>query len=202
MKGPVSSVGASKGYVLAIAGSLRRDSFNRWLLNAAAGCAPDGMRIKIYDQLAAIPMFDEDREAAAFVAGPVRELRDQVAPASALLIATPEYNQSMPGVLKNAIDWLSRPAPDEVLVGKPVALIGATAGRWGTRLAQAALRQVLFATESLVLTGPALYLANAAAVFDADGKLVDQAAQTSLRQVLLGLSKMISDRADAELPGR
>ncbi|MBM0103232.1 NAD(P)H-dependent oxidoreductase [Steroidobacter sp. S1-65] len=202
MKGPIPFVDASEGDVLAIAGSLRRDSFNRWLLNAAAGCAPDGMRLQIYDQLAALPMFDEDRESAALAAGPVRDLRDQVASASALLIATAEYNQSMPGVLKNAIDWLSRPAPDEVLVGKPVALIGASAGRWGTRLAQAALRQVLFATESLVLTGPALYLANAAAAFDADGKLVDPAAQASLRRVLLGLRKLIEDRARSEAPGR
>ncbi len=181
----------ASGYVLAIAGSLRRDSLNRRLLHAAAACAPDGMRLQIYDELAALPLFDEDIEASALASGPVRALRDRVASASALLIATPEYNQSMPGVLKNAIDWLSRPAPDEVLAGKPVALIGASAGRWGTRLAQAALRQVLFATESRVLTGPALYLAQAQAAFDGDGRLIDTAALASLREVLLGLSRLI-----------
>ena len=201
MNWPASS-GDSRGYVLAIAGSLRRDSLNRRLLNAAAACAPDGMRIRFYDQLGALPMFDQDSESAAPAAGPVRDLREQVASASALLIATPEYNQSMPGVLKNAIDWLSRPAPNEVLVGKPVALIGASAGRWGTRLAQAALRQVLFATESLVLTGPALYLANGEAAFDADGHLTDPAALGSLRQVLLGLDKLIEHRAELEAAGR
>ena len=153
------------------------------------------MRVQFYERLGALPLFDQDCELAALAAGPVRHLREQVASASALLIATPEYNQSMPGVLKNAIDWLSRPAPDEVLVGKPIALIGASAGRWGTRLAQAALRQVLFATESIVLTGPALYLATAEAAFDAGGHLTDPAALGSLRQVLLELDKLIEARS-------
>lgn len=174
--------------VLAIAGSLRRNSLNRRLLQAAVACAPAGMHVQLYEGLGSLPMFDEDDESTQLAAGPVRALLDQVASASALLIATPEYNQSMPGVLKNAIDWLSRPAPKEVLVGKPVALIGASAGRWGTRLAQAALRQVLFATEASVLTGPALYLANAHSAFDAEGILIDSAALTSLRQVLSALN--------------
>jgi chromate reductase len=177
--------------VLAIAGSLRRGSFNRQLLDAAAACVPDGMRIKHYEGLGTLPLFDEDIEQAALGAGTVRALRDEVVAADALLIATPEYNQSIPGVLKNALDWLSRPAPDEVLAGKPVALIGASAGRWGTRLAQAALRQVLFATESHVVTGPALYLANARAAFDADGCLTDFSARESLRQVLQALATQI-----------
>lgn len=192
-----SSVVAPTGHVLAITGSLRRDSLNRRLLDAAAACAPDGMRVQLYEELGALPMFNEDREFTALAAGPVRTLHDQVASASALLIATPEYNQSMPGVLKNAIDWLSRPSPDEVLAGKPIALIGASAGRWGTRLAQAALRQALFATESLVLTGPALYLANAHAAFDADGHLTDSSTLASLRQVLLALNKLIDARSSS-----
>lgn len=195
MNNAATVIGASSAHVLAIAGSLRRDSFNRRLLDAAAACAPEGMRVQRYDGLGELPMFDEDRESTALASGPVRALRDQVAAASALLIATPEYNQSIPGVLKNAIDWLSRPAPDEVLVGKPVALIGASAGRWGTRLAQAALRQVLFATESLVLTGPALYLANANTAFDADGHLTDRATLASLRKILLALNDSIDARA-------
>ncbi len=189
-----ASPAASGAHVVAIAGSLRRDSLNRRLLNAAIACAPEGMDVQIYEQLGALPMFDQDHESAMFEAGPVRDLRDRAAAASALLIATPEYNQSMPGVLKTAIDWLSRPAPEEVLVGKPIALIGASSGRWGTRLAQAALRQVLFATESLVLTGPALYLGNADAAFDEAGNLTDPTAQESLRRVLLGLHKLIQAR--------
>ena len=190
---------ASPRHILAIAGSLRRDSLNRRLLHAAAACAPDGMRVRLYTGLGALPLFDEDSESVVLASEPVRALRDQVAAANALLIATPEYNQSMPGVLKNAIDWLSRPAPDEVLIGKPVALIGTTAGRWGTRLAQAALRQVLFATESVVLTGPSLYLANAHTAFDDDGSLTDASARAALRQILLALDKLIDARSDASL---
>ena len=106
-----------------------------------------------------------------------------MATAHGLLIATPEYNQSIPGVLKNALDWLSRP-PDEVLTGKPVAVIGASSGRWGTRLAQSALRQVLHATEALVLPRPAMYLAEAAHLFDERGVLVHGPTREQLAGVL------------------
>ncbi len=174
--------------VLAIAGSLRSGSLNLRLIEAAADCAPPGIEVRVYRGLAELPPFNQDLEAAAFAAGPVRELREQVASAHALLIATPEYNHSVPGVLKNAIDWLSRPLSGEVLAGKPVAVVGASAGRWGTRLAQAALRQALFATESLVLTGPALYLAQANEAFDAGGRLTDQAARSALQKILLALA--------------
>src|ERR687886_1113837 len=107
------------------------------MLGAAAGCAPPAMSVELFDSLAAVPLFDEDLEQAT-AGGPdaVRRLRARVAAADGLLIATPEYNQSMPGVLKNAIDWLSRP-PDEMLARKPIAIIGASGGSWGTRLAQA-----------------------------------------------------------------
>jgi chromate reductase len=185
-------------YVLAIPGSVRRDSLNRRLLQAAQACAPRGMCLEVYAELGLLPPFDEDAESAAFADGPVRRLCDRVAASSALLIGTPEYNQSLPGVLKNAIDWLSRPGAGAVLVDKPVALIGASSGRWGTRLAQAALRQVLFATESLLLTGPALYLADARAAFNADGDLTDPATCASLRQILLALERLI-DRSTPEV---
>jgi chromate reductase, NAD(P)H dehydrogenase (quinone) len=181
--------------VLAIAGSLRRGSLNRRLAAAAVGCAPAGVRVTLYEDLGRLPSFNEDEEAAAFAAGPVRELRVQVARADALLIATPEYNQSVPGVLKNAIDWLSRPLAGEVLVGKPVAVVGATAGRWGTRLAQAALRQVLLATESRLVSAPALYLAQADRAFDGDGALTDEAARGALRQILDTLVAIAAARA-------
>lgn len=170
--------------VLAIAGSLRGGSLNRRLVEAAADCAPPGIEVRVYRGLAELPLLNQDLEAAAFAAGPVRVLCDQVAAADGLLIATPEYNHSVPGVLKNAIDWLSRPLAGEVLVGMPVAVVGASAGRWGTRLAQAQLRQVLFATESLVLAGPALYLAGADAAFDPGGRLTDEAARRALRQII------------------
>jgi chromate reductase len=156
--------------VLAVAGSLRRDSFNRRLLEAAKQNAPSSLNLTLYDGLGGVPLFNEDLEQATH-GGPeeVRLLRDAVAAADGLLIATPEYNQSIPGVLKNVIDWLSRPAPEEVLVGKPVSIIGASGGRWGTRLAQAALRQVLTATESIVMPQPAVFVREAAQQFDRSG---------------------------------
>ncbi|HSB60074.1 MAG TPA: NAD(P)H-dependent oxidoreductase, partial [Vicinamibacteria bacterium] len=131
--------------ILGVAGSLRRGSYNRSLLEAAAESARPGMSIVLYDELASIPPFNGDLELATG-GGPdaVCRLRRQVASADGLLVATPEYNHSIPGVLKNAIDWLSRPGPEEVLVGKPVALVGASSGEWGTRLAQSALRQVFY----------------------------------------------------------
>jgi chromate reductase len=181
--------------VVAIAGSLRRDSLNRRLIEAAAACAPEGVEVRLYRGLGELPPFNQDLETGAFAAGPVRELCEQVAAAHGLLIATPEYNHSVPGVLKNAIDWLSRPSSGEVLVGKPVAVVGASAGRWGTRLAQAALRQALFATESLVMTGPALYLAQTDASFDSSGRLTDEAARSALRQILQALAQIMRTRA-------
>jgi chromate reductase, NAD(P)H dehydrogenase (quinone) len=181
--------------VVAIAGSLRRDSLNRRVVEAAAACAPDGIEVRVYRGLGELPPFNQDLETGAFAAGPVRELCEQVAAAQGLLIATPEYNHSVPGVLKNAIDWLSRPSSGEVLVGKPVAVVGASAGRWGTRLAQAALRQALFATESLVVTGPALYLAQTDASLDSSGCLTDEAARSALRQILQALAQIMRTRA-------
>jgi chromate reductase len=181
--------------VVAIAGSLRRDSLNRRLIEAAAACAPEGIEVRLYRGLGELPPFNQDLETGAFAAGPVRELCEQVAAAHGLLIATPEYNHSVPGVLKNAIDWLSRPSSGEVLVGKPVAVVGASAGRWGTRLAQAAMRQALFATESLLVTGPALYLAQTDASFDSSGRLTDEAARRALRQILQALARIMRTRA-------
>jgi chromate reductase, NAD(P)H dehydrogenase (quinone) len=184
--------------LLAIAGSLRKHSYNRSLLRAAAELAPAGMSVVVYDALSSIPLFDEDLEnATGGGPEPVRRLREQVETAEGILIATPEYNHSVPGVLKNAIDWLSRPAPREVLAGKPVALIGASGGPFGTRLAQAALRQVLYATESLVLPGPALYAREAAKLFDGEGRLADAATRDRLAGILSAFAVWI-DRLRAE----
>ncbi len=143
------------------------------------------MKLILYDRLGTVPLFDEDLERdTGGGPGPVRLLRDEVAAADALLIATPEYNWSFPGVLKNALDWLSRPAPTEVLTGKPVAVIGASAGQWGTRLAQNHLRQVLAATECLVMPSPTLFIRRADRLFDVTGKLADASAQEALAGVL------------------
>ena len=171
---------ASTTRVLCLAGSLRRDSWNRRLLAEAVRTAPKGLELILFDQLADVPIFNEDTEQAE-PAG-VHQLRSAVAMTDGLLVATPEYNHSIPGVLKNAVDWLSRGSPS-VLVDKPVAIIGASAGRWGTRLAQAALRQVLTATEARVMPGPMLFVAQASECFDVDRQLRDP----KLASTLLGV---------------
>ncbi len=178
--------------VLAIAGSLRRHSWNLRLLEAAARCAPAGMIIDVYQEHAGIPMFDEDLEQATGK-GPesVQRLRRGVAAADALLISTPEYNQSVPGALKNTIDWLSRDHGGEVLVGKPVAIMGASSGRWGTRLAQHALRQTLVATESLVMPSPTLFVSHVDRLFDDSGTLHDLPTKEALQAMLRSLAHWI-----------
>jgi chromate reductase, NAD(P)H dehydrogenase (quinone) len=168
--------------VLCLAGSLRRDSFNRRLLTVAARNAPKELELTLFDQLAAVPMFNEDTELEEPTA--IHPLRSAVATADGLLVATPEYNHSFPGVLKNAVDWLSR-GSKSVLVDKPVAIIGASAGRWGTRLAQAALRQVFAATEARVMPAPMLFVAQANDSFDVDGELRDP----KLANALLGVTE-------------
>lgn len=186
--------------ILALPGSLRRGSFNRMLLSAADGCAPAGVEVRLFDDAASIPLFNEDVEAASgHGPAPVRRLRHAVAAADGLLISTPEYNQSLPGVVKNMLDWLSRPGPEEVLAGKPVAVVGATSGPWGTRLAQSALRQVLYACEALVLPAPALFVRDAGRLFDAAGELTDPPTREKLAAVLAGFTDWIR-RVDITMP--
>lgn len=168
--------------LLGIPGSLRRDSLNKRLLDAARVRVPEATTLTLYDGLADVPVFDEDREAAGTPAA-VAHLKDAVARADGLLIATPEYNQSIPGGLKNAIDWLSRFEPP-VLDGKPVAVMGASAGPWGTRLAQAMLRHTLTACGALLLPAPQLYVRNAADAFDASGALRDERVARQLDALL------------------
>jgi chromate reductase, NAD(P)H dehydrogenase (quinone) len=119
-------------------------------------------------------------------------LRAVVRRADGILISTPEYNQSMSGVLKNAVDWLSRPGPDEVLIGKPIAIMGASGGRWGTRLAQANLRQVLTATESLVMPQPAIFVAESAKVFDDTGALLNDVLRQQLQKFMAAFDDWLS----------
>jgi len=178
--------------VLAIPGSLRSGSYNRRLLEAPVTASPPDMKIEVVYGVAAIPPFDEDLEQETKV-GPsaVRQLRARVGAADGLLISTPEYNQSMSGVLKNVIDWLSRPGPEEVLIGKPVGIMGASGGRWGTRLAQANLRQVLTATESLVMPQPAIFIAEASRIFDQRGTLTDDITRRMLEKFLSAFDRWL-----------
>ena len=144
--------------ILGIAGSLRQDSINRQLLSKMAARTPNGARFQLFDGLADVPLFNEDLEAPIAPAGVIRLWR-QVRDADVLVFATPEYNQSLPGVMKNAVDWLSRD-PEGGLRGKACAVAGATVGRWGTRIAQQQLRTVLTTCGAQPLASPALYVAD------------------------------------------
>ncbi len=136
--------------VLGISGSLRHDSHNSALLRAAAERLPAGAELVLFERLGDIPPYDEDVEAAS-VPEPVRNLREAIRDADAVLIATPEYNHSIPGQLKNALDWASRPAGESSLNGTPAAVIGASTGMFGAVWAQAELRKVLGAMGGRVL---------------------------------------------------
>jgi chromate reductase len=156
--------------ILALPGSLRKTSLNRRVLEALRDAGRRSLEITLYDDLAAIPLFSEDLEAEGLPPS-VARLSDEIAAADGLAIATPEYNQSIPGVLKNALDWVSRsPALEE----KPVAVLGATVGPWGTRLAQAALRQTLAAMGARVMPQPMLFLPRANRSFDENGGADDE----------------------------
>jgi chromate reductase len=170
--------------VLAFAGSLRRASFNRALLQAAIELQPPSMAIEIHD-LSALPLFDEDVESSGDPE-PVTAWKTAIASADALLIACPEYNFGITGVLKNAIDWGSRPPGKSALMGKPAAIIGASPGLGATRLAQLMTRQILSALAVPVLPMPMFMLGQAADKFQ-DGRLTDERSRELLRRTLAGL---------------
>jgi chromate reductase len=175
--------------VIGIAGSLRKASFNAALLRAAAEVSPAGTEVEIAS-IADIPLYDGDLERERGVPDTVTELKNRIAGADGLLIATPEYNNSMPGVLKNAIDWLSRPPEDipRVFGGKPVAIMGATPGLGGTRLAQSAWLPVLRTLGTRAWFGKQLYIAGAAQAFDAGGRLVDEKVRQVLSELMAGFA--------------
>jgi chromate reductase len=170
--------------ILGIAGSLRTSSYNRRLLHAAAELAP-GARLVVWDGLKSVAPFDEDDEPAPPRA--VLELRAAIAGADAVLLATPEYNHSIPGQLKNAIDWASRPRGQSVLAGKPVAVIGASPSPRGTVASQADTRRVLAAAGARVLDRE-LAVARAHERFDGDGRLVDHEIAGRLTEQLAELA--------------
>jgi chromate reductase len=175
--------------VLAISGSLRKASFNTALLRAAQELAPAGMSIQIYTDLASIPPYDDDIRLAGFPPV-VAALRDRVRAADALIFATPEYNRSFTGVLKNAIDWLSRP-PAQPLDGKPAAVMGASPGAIGTALANYHLRQVLSVLSVHVVPGLEVLVGGAASKFDDQGRLIDEPTREFLAKSLVALMRLI-----------
>ena len=171
---------------LGIAGSLRRGSYNRGLIRAASELAPAGARVVSYD-LIDLPLYNGDVEAEGDPE-PVAAFKRAIAAADALLIASPEYNHCIPGVLKNAIDWASRPARASVLTGKPVAIMGASTGPGGTARAQAHLRDGLAYTNGFVLPLPEVLVPLAAEKFDDASVLVDPVTREEVRDLLVSLA--------------
>ena len=170
--------------ILGIAGSLRRGSYNRAALRAARELVPDDATLDIFE-LDGIPCFNQDDELQP--PAKVIELKTRVRAADAILFVTPEYNYSIPGVLKNAIDWASRPYGDSAWSGKPVAVMGASIGMFGTARAQYHLRQVFVFLNMHPLNQPEVMIAKAAERFDADGNLTDEKAKDLIRQLLQDL---------------
>jgi chromate reductase len=170
--------------ILGIAGSLRRASYNRAALRAAATLVPEGAVLETFE-LDDIPIFnqDEDQNPPAKVV----ELKQKIREADAILFVTPEYNYSVPGVLKNAIDWASRPYGDSAWNGKPAAIMGATVGALGTARAQYHLRQIMVFLNMFPINQPEVMIGNAAKRFDQEGNLTDETTQEFIRQLLQNL---------------
>ncbi|MGA7670446.1 MAG: NAD(P)H-dependent oxidoreductase [Nitrolancea sp.] len=172
--------------LLGIAGSLRHGSYNRALLRAAIESAPDGVVVETAE-IGDIPLYNADIDTAEPPES-VRLFRERIGNADGLLIASPEYNYSIPGGLKNAIDWASRPATSSVLKRKPVGIMSTATGRFGGVRAQLALRQVFVFTESYVMLKPELILPNAGNIFDENGHLVDDDVRALLAQFMESFS--------------
>jgi chromate reductase, NAD(P)H dehydrogenase (quinone) len=167
--------------VLAVSGSLRRDSYNTKLLRAAAELLPDGVELELWEGLKSVPPYDEEDDVEPAPA-PVAALRAAIAGADAILIATPEYNSSIPGQLKNALDWVSRPLAKNPLRNKPVAVVGASAGAFGAVWAQGELRKVLGAIGARVVDGE-VAVGHAPTRFEGD-RLVDESLREQLAEVV------------------
>jgi len=173
--------------LIGLSGSLRQRSFNSSLLTAAVELMPQGAEMTV-GSIRNIPLYDGDLEAAQGIPGPVQVLKDAIAAADGLLLVTPEYNNSIPGVFKNAVDWLSRPPADisQVFGGKPVALIGASPGGFGTILSQEAWLPVLRTLGTRPWFGGRLLVSRAATVFDEGGRIVSDATKEQLQQFIDG----------------
>ncbi|MDA8109061.1 MAG: NAD(P)H-dependent oxidoreductase [Betaproteobacteria bacterium] len=173
---------------LGLCGSLREGSYNKAALRAAGELAPPDVRIETFD-LAPIPPYNDDVRAQGYP-GVVQALRARIMAADAVLFVTPEYNYSVPGVLKNAIDWGSRP-PEQPFDGKPAAIIGASGGMLGTARAQYHLRQIGVFLNIHFLNRPEVMIAQAASKFDAQGRLTDEAARKLIGEQLVALAAWV-----------
>jgi NAD(P)H-dependent FMN reductase len=184
--------------IIGLSGSLRKGSFNSALLRAAAASTSDGTEIEIAS-IRGIPLYDGDVEAADGIPPLVRDLKDRITSADALLLATPEYNNGVPGVFKNAIDWLSRPPADipRVFGGRPVALIGASPGAFGTALAQEHWLSTLRALGTRPWFGGRILVARAHHAFNEAGELVEENVRKQLRDFVHGFAEFIRSGAPA-----
>jgi chromate reductase len=183
--------------MLGIVGSLRKGSYNRYALRAAQELLPAGVVLDLIE-LEGIPAFDQDKELAPPPA--VIEFKRRILAADAILFATPEYNYSLSGVLKNAIDWASRPYGESAWLGKPAALMGASVGNLGTARAQYHLRQILVAQNMPVVNQPEVMIGNAAQHFDLNGNLTDVSARQLIQKLMVALAALA--RSTAEGPWR
>jgi len=173
--------------ILGIAGSLRKESYNKWALKAAQALAPEGTKVDIFD-IGKIPLFNQDEEQKP---NPdLAEFKKQIRAADAILFVTPEYNYSIPGVLKNAIDAASRPYGDSAWSGKPVAIMGASVGNFGTARAQYHLRQTFVFLNMYPINQPEVMISNAAKRFDQEGNLIDKNTASLIEQLLQNLADL------------
>jgi chromate reductase len=172
--------------ILAVSGSLREGSFNTSLLRAALEAAPDGVELELWEGIGELPLYDEDHDVGD-VPESVRHLREDWAAAEAILFSTPEYNGSVPGGLKNAIDWASRPRVEAVLRNKPVAVVGASTGQFGALWAQQDLKRILGIAGARVI-GTEIPVSRAHERFDAEGRLLDGEVFEQLRLHLTTLA--------------
>jgi chromate reductase len=180
--------------ILGISGSLRRSSYNTHLLRAAAELLPDGAELELFDGLKAVPPYDQDDDVDPALAA-VAHLRETIAGVDAVLFATPEYNSSIPGVLKNALDWASRPLMTNSLRFKPVAVCGASTGAFGAIWSQAELRKVLASMGARVVEGE-LAVGHAPSRFDEAGRLVDEEIRMQLAERVELLVAAVAERED------
>jgi chromate reductase len=184
--------------VLGFAGSLRRKSYNKLLLRAASKLLPDSTELELFD-IEGIPLYNQDTEALG-IPEIVKRFKDKIEDADAILIATPEYNHSYPGVLKNAIDWASRPNGHNSFDRKPVAVMSAATGMFGGVAAQDQLKQVLLALNMRLVTQPAVIVTSAQHKFDLDNELTDTDAKKFMKQLLANLVDLTRKLSQSEQP--